>query len=146
MESIPVVEVGCSEAHPADVIRYPVMRTQSDSIEEKGCSNDRPLEVKVDWQYVTVASRVFFCWTKQHRQWPGRSTEPSGVGISPQGARQQRQWLPPPYITTHPQQPFFSAWSSVSNVVFWGPFPFEPGAPVYDDISLLYLRISRTIS
>jgi hypothetical protein len=53
---------------------------------------------------------------------------------------------PPAYITTHPQQPFFSESSSMP--IFWMPLePWPPeGAPVYDDISLLYLRISRTMS
>ena len=45
-------------------------------------------------------------------------TEPSGVGISPQRTRRQRCLFRLVYITTHPQQPFFSAWSSVSKVVF----------------------------
>lgn len=48
-------------------------------------------------------------------------------------------------MTTHPQQPFFS-WSS-STPILEMPLDCPPeGAPVYDDISLLYLRISRTMS
>jgi hypothetical protein len=68
--------------------------------------------------------------------------------ISLQCAQQQLELFPPPYITVHPQQPpFFSLWSSLSNLVMpFEPCPFEPGAPPYDDISLLYLRISRTMS
>ena len=51
------------------------------------------------------------------------------------------------YITVHPQQPpFFSVSSStpILAMPFWDWPPV--GAPVYEDISLLYLRISRTMS
>lgn len=51
----------------------------------------------------------------------------------------------PPYMTTHPQQPFFPSSSSMPILAM--PLDGPPdGAPVYDDISLLYLRISRTMS
>jgi hypothetical protein len=50
------------------------------------------------------------------------------------------------YITTHPQQPFLSSPPS-SMPILDTPFCWPPDcAPVYDDISLLYLRISRTMS
>jgi hypothetical protein len=53
---------------------------------------------------------------------------------------------PSSYITMHPQQPFFSVSSSmpICLIPFW-PWPPD-GAPLYADISLLYLRISRTMS
>ena len=52
----------------------------------------------------------------------------------------------PPYMTTQPQHPFFSSSSSMPILDMPLGGPPAPDAPVYDDISLLYLRISRTMS
>lgn len=49
------------------------------------------------------------------------------------------------YMTTQQHPPFFSP-SSPSPWLKPFIWPPVPGAPVYDDISLLYLRISRTMS
>ena len=53
----------------------PVMRTQVTKVERKKKKKrwgGRGPQVEADWQYVIVVSRVFFCWSQQHRQWPGR--------------------------------------------------------------------------
>lgn len=55
--------------------------------------------------------------------------------------------VPRSYITVQPQQPPFLSVSSSTPILaipFW--FCVPDGAPVYEDISLLYLRISRTMS
>lgn len=50
------------------------------------------------------------------------------------------------FYMTMQQQPFFSSASSTPILATRSWLPVPDPAPVYDDISLLYLRISRTMS
>lgn len=97
---------------------------------------------KLNRRYVLKVSMFSSCASGDVR-WQRRGRLRTAIGISSSLLTTARQQ--PLYMTTHPQHPFFS-WSSSMPIL---PMPFDwppAGAPVYDDISLLYLRISRTMS
>ena len=130
------------------VVQHRALKRTQKNVSKRSTVSAHGLTVEFKWQYVLMVSRV-----------PSRSLD--GTGCRAWGrCRTVGRYLstlfvscatttssPALYITVHPQQPpFFSVSSSTPILAtpFW--FCAPDGAPVYEDISLLYLRISRTIS
>ena len=67
-------------------------------------------------------------------------------GFPPPRPRPPAARIQPPYMITHfPQHPLDLSWSPISSLCV-GPFMPDGAPEPYADISLLYRRISRTIS